>query len=119
MKSSMIRELVASTRDIPGLISFAGGFPSPKTFPKETLSKLYADVVATEGAGVLQYGASEGDNFLKKELLAWEGYDLPLDQMLITVGATNAIYYMTKALVDPGDVVICEAPSFFGKPGGF
>lgn len=115
MKSSMIRELVASTRDIPGLISFAGGFPSPKTFPKETLSKLYADVVATEGAGVLQYGASEGDNFLKKELLAWEGYDLPLDQMLITVGATNAIYYMTKALVDPGDVVICEAPSFLGS----
>ena len=48
MKSSMIRELVASTRDIPGLISFAGGFPSPKTFPKDTLSKLYADVVASE-----------------------------------------------------------------------
>lgn len=115
MKSSMIRELVASTRDIPGLISFAGGFPSPKTFPREILSKLYAEVVSQEGMSVLQYGASEGDSELKKELLKWEGYDLSPDQMLITVGSTNAIYYMTRALVEDGDVVICEAPSFLGS----
>lgn len=115
MKSSMIRELVASTRNIPGLISFAGGFPSPKTFPRETLSKLYADVVLSEGSSVLQYGASEGDPILKQELIKWEGYDLSPDRMLITAGATNAIYYMTRALVDPGDVVICEAPSFLGS----
>ena len=115
MGSSMIRELVASTRDIEGLISFAGGFPSPKTFPREILSQLYAEVVEKEGMSVLQYGASEGDNELKKELLKWEGYELGLDRMLITVGSTNAIYYMTRALVDPGDVVICEAPSFLGS----
>lgn len=115
MKSSMIRELVASTRNIPGLISFAGGFPSPKTFPRDTLSKLYAEVVASEGMSVLQYGASEGDQELKKELLKWEGYDLNLDQLLVTAGSTNAIYYMTRCLVSPGDVVICEAPSFLGS----
>ena len=115
MKSSLIRELVASTRNIEGLISFAGGFPSPKTFPKETLAALYQEVVSNEGASVLQYGASEGDSELKKELFKWEGYDLGQDKMLITVGATNAIYYMTRALVDPGDVVICEAPSFLGS----
>lgn len=101
MKSSMIRELVASTRNIPGLISFAGGFPSPKTFPRDTLSKLYAEVVASEGMSVLQYGASEGDQELKKELLKWEGYDLNLDQLLVTAGSTNAIYYMTRCLVSP------------------
>jgi len=115
MKSSMIRELVASTRNIPGLISFAGGFPSPKTFPRETLSKLYADVLTQEGDSILQYGASEGDPLLKAELLKWEGYDLSPDQMLITAGATNAIFYMTRALVDPGDVILCEAPSFLGS----
>ncbi|MBP7116810.1 MAG: PLP-dependent aminotransferase family protein [Candidatus Cloacimonetes bacterium] len=115
MKSSMIRELVASTREIPGLISFAGGFPSPKTFPRDLLSKIYADVVGNEGMSVLQYGASEGDKELKQELMKWEGYDLSPDNMLITAGSTNAIYYMTRALVDPGDVVICEAPSFLGS----
>ncbi|MCK9333196.1 MAG: PLP-dependent aminotransferase family protein [Candidatus Cloacimonetes bacterium] len=115
MKSSMIRELVASTRDIEGLISFAGGFPSPKTFPAQILADLYAKVLRDEGSKVLQYGASEGDTLLKKELLKWEGYDIPLDQMLITAGATNAIYYITRTLIDPGDVIICEAPSFLGS----
>lgn len=115
MKSSLIRELVASTKNIPGLISFAGGFPSPKTFPREALSRLYHEVVANEGMEVLQYGASEGDSTLKSELMKWEGYDISPDNMLITVGATNAIYYMTRALIDPGDVIICEAPSFLGS----
>lgn len=115
MKSSLIRELVASTRNIPDLISFAGGFPSPKTFPRKTLSKLYADVVLNEGEQILQYGASEGDPLLKEELLKWEGYDLSPEQILITAGATNAIFYMTSALLDPGDVIICEAPSFLGS----
>lgn len=116
MKSSLIRELVATTKNVPGLISFAGGFPSPATFPKDILSKLYGEVVAEEGRDVLQYGSSEGDNFLKSELLKWEGYSgLNQDNMIITVGATNAIYYMTRALIDEGDVILCEAPSFLGS----
>ncbi|MCB5254394.1 MAG: PLP-dependent aminotransferase family protein [Candidatus Cloacimonadaceae bacterium] len=116
IKSSMIRELVASTRGIEGLISFAGGFPSPKTFPREILGNLYSDVILKEGETVLQYGGSQGDELLKKELLKWEGYnDLSPDQILITAGATNAIFYMCSALLDPGDVIICEAPSFLGS----
>lgn len=115
MKSSMIRELVASTRDIPGLISFAGGFPSPKTFPREILSRIYNEVVDREGMEVLQYGASEGDSILKTQLNRWEDYDLDPDKLLITAGATNAIYYMALSLIDPGDVIICEAPSFLGS----
>jgi len=115
MKSSLIRELVAATKNVPGLISFAGGFPSPLTFPKDALSKLYAEVVAEEGRDVLQYGASEGDSRLKEELIKWEGYaDLTQDNLVMTVGATNAIYYMGRALIDPGDVIICEAPTFLG-----
>jgi 2-aminoadipate transaminase len=115
MKSSMIRELVASTRDIDGLISFAGGFPSPLTFPTDILAQLYTKVVSEEGNAILQYGASEGDPILKRELIKWEGYDISPDQMLVTAGSTNAIYYLTRALVDPGDVIICEAPSFLGS----
>ncbi|MDD3524646.1 MAG: PLP-dependent aminotransferase family protein, partial [Candidatus Cloacimonetes bacterium] len=86
MKSSMIREMVASTRGIEGLISFAGGFPSPKTFPSEIMSKLYAQTLVEDGSSVLQYGASEGDPLFKQELLKWEGYDLDPSEMLITAG---------------------------------
>jgi len=116
MGSSLIRELVASTRNIPDLISFAGGFPSPKTFPKQILAELYAKVIMEDGADVLQYGASEGDNQLKRELLNWEGYThLNNDNLLITVGATNAIYYYCRALIEPGDIILCEAPTFLGS----
>jgi len=114
MKSSLIRELVATTKSIPGLISFAGGFPAPATFPKQILAELYREVVTQDGLDVLQYGASDGDAVLKRELLKWEGYDIAPNQMMTTVGATNAIYYYAMSLLDPGDVVICEAPSFLG-----
>ncbi len=116
MKSSLIRELVAATKNVKGLISFAGGFPSPATFPSDILSKIYAEVVHEEGRDVLQYGASEGDVQLKDELIKWEGYNgLTADNLIITVGATNAIYYMSRALLDEGDVILCEAPTFLGS----
>jgi len=116
MKSSLIRELVATTKNVPGLISFAGGFPSPNTFPKDALASLYAEVVQEAGKDVLQYGASEGDSELKSQLLKWENYPgLNQDNLVITVGATNAIYYMCRALINPGDVILCEAPSFLGS----
>ncbi len=115
MKSSLIRELVASTKNIPDLISFAGGFPSPKTFPAEQLAEIFRDVVLKEGRDVLQYGASEGDSLLKQQLLKWEDLDLDPEEMVITVGATNALYCYGKTLVDPGDVVLCEAPTFLGS----
>jgi len=115
MKSSLIRELVAATKSIPGLISFAGGFPAPATFPKQILAELYREVVTQDGFDILQYGASDGDPVLKEQLINWEGHDIRPNEMLISVGATNAIYYYAKSLLDPGDVVICEAPSFLGS----
>jgi len=113
--SSMIRELVASTRGIEGLISFAGGFPSPKTFPCNELSQLYADVVKNEGSQVLQYGSSDGDPVLKQALINFEKKSALKDSEIITsVGATNAIFAYAKCLIEEGDYVICEAPSFLG-----
>ncbi|MFB3844317.1 MAG: PLP-dependent aminotransferase family protein [Candidatus Cloacimonadaceae bacterium] len=115
MQSSLIRELVASIKTVPDLISFAGGFPSPKTFPVKQLAALFSEIIQTEGADVLQYGASEGDNLLKDELIKWEGYShLTYDNMLITAGATNGIYYYTRCMIDEDDVILCEAPTFLG-----
>lgn len=118
--SSMIRELVASTKGIEGLISFAGGFPSPKTFPCQELSELYAEVVKNEGTEVLQYGASEGDPVLKQALINYEKKSaLKASEIITSVGATNAIYAYAKCLLDEGDYIICEAPSFLGTVVAF
>lgn len=118
--SSMIRELVASTKGIEGLISFAGGFPSPKTFPCNELSKLYSDVVKNEGTEVLQYGASEGDAVFKQALINYEAKSaLKHSEIITSVGSTNAIFAYAKCLIDEGDYVICEAPSFLGTVVAF
>ncbi len=118
--SSMIRELVASTKGIEGLISFAGGFPSPKTFPVDELSKLYADVIKKEGREVLQYGASEGDSVLKSALINYEKKSaLKQSEIITSVGSTNAIFAYAKCFIDEGDYIICEAPSFLGTVVAF
>jgi 2-aminoadipate transaminase len=115
MKSSMIRELVSSTKGIPGLISFAGGFPSPQTFPVEELAEIFKNVICEHGTDILQYGASEGDIHLKHELKKWENKEyLTDDELLIVDGSTNGIFYFAQSLINPGDVVLCEGPSFLG-----
>ncbi len=116
MKSSLIRELVSSTKGIPNLISFAGGFPSPKTFPVDDLANLFKEVIIENGLDILQYGASEGDIQLKKALKHWEdNSELSDNEMLIVTGSTNGIYYFVKTFINPGDVIICEGPSFLGS----
>ncbi len=116
MKSSMIRELVSSTKGIQGLISFAGGFPSPQTFPVNELADIFRDVINEQGTDILQYGASEGDNHLINEIKKWENKEyLTDDEMLIVDGSTNGIFYFAQTLINPGDVVLCEGPSFLGS----
>lgn len=116
MKSSMIRELVASTKGIEGLISFAGGFPSPKTFPTKELAELYHEVVKNEGTDVLQYGATEGDPVFKQAIIDYEkNVKLTPDEIITCVGATNGIYAYARTFINEGDVIICEAPSFLGS----
>ena len=98
------------------MISFAGGLPSPASFPKQLLRDLFSDVITQEGDDVLQYGASDGDLVFKSILKKFE--DMPYlsdDEIMITIGSTSAIYYFTRTLIDPGDVVICEAPGFPGS----
>jgi 2-aminoadipate transaminase len=116
MGVSFIREMLKATKGVKGMISLAGGLPSPESFPKELLAWLFKEVVEKEGADVLQYGPSEGDDILKTQILRMEREpQVKHDEIIITDGTTNAIYLFTRALIDPGDVVICEAPSFSGS----
>ncbi|MCX6560001.1 MAG: PLP-dependent aminotransferase family protein [Candidatus Aminicenantes bacterium] len=116
MGVSFIREMLKATKGVEGMISLAGGLPSPDSFPKDLLAGLFKEVVETEGADVLQYGPSEGDDVLKAQILRHEGdASVGHDEILITDGTTNAIYFFTRSVIDPGDIVICEAPSFNGS----
>ena len=116
MKHSFIREILKVTKGVPGMISFAGGLPSPESFPKDILTNLFSRVITEEGDEVLQYGASDGDQVFKKIIKDFEEVPyLPEEEIMITVGSTNGIYYFTRTLIDPGDIIICEAPGFPGS----
>ena len=116
MQHSFIREILKVTKGVPGMISFAGGLPSPASFPKEILTELFSEVITNEGDDVLQYGASDGDLVFKNIIKNFEEVSyLSDDEIMITVGSTNGIYYFTRTLIDPGDIIICEAPGFPGS----
>ncbi len=61
MEHSFIREILKVTKNIPDIISFAGGLPNPDSFPRKIIAKIFNDIILEEGKDVLQYGASEGD----------------------------------------------------------
>jgi len=116
MQHSFIREILKVTKGVPGMISFAGGLPSPASFPKHLLAELFSNVITQEGDDVLQYGASDGDLVFKNIIKDFEEVPyLSDDEIMITVGSTNGIYFFTRTLIDPGDIIICEAPGFPGS----
>ena len=116
MPHSFIRQILKLTKGVEGVISFAGGLPNPESFPKELLADIFCQVVNQEGEDVLQYGASEGDTILMEALKQMEGIPgLPHAQLIITTGSTSGIYFFTRTLINPGDIIISEAPGFPGS----
>ncbi|MBI4312986.1 MAG: PLP-dependent aminotransferase family protein, partial [Chloroflexi bacterium] len=103
----------------PGTISFGGGIPDPSTLPLAALAHAAERVLAEEGIEALQYGGSLGDVYLREELAARYGlrYGVPLspDQVMITTGSSQALDALCAALLDPGDVVLTEEPTFTGS----
>jgi 2-aminoadipate transaminase len=116
MKSSAMRDLMAITAR-PEIISLAGGLPDTSTFPAEDLAALMARVAVDGAAGALQYGPTEGLDDVKAcvaEVMAAEGMHVETDDMLITTGGQQVIDLVCKTLLDPGDVVIAEGPTYPG-----
>src|SRR3954453_21360978 len=116
MKSSAMRDLMAVTAQ-PEVISLAGGLPDTSTFPAEDLAALMAHVAADSAAAALQYGPTEGLDELKAcivEVMAAEGMTVETDELLVTTGGQQVIDLVCKTLLDPGDVVIAEAPTYPG-----
>ncbi len=116
MRSSAMRDLMAVTAR-PEVISLAGGLPDTSTFPPEMLAAQMSRIAAQSAAAALQYGPTEGFDETKDcivEVMAAEGMLPDPDDIVITTGGQQAIDLVTKTLVDPGDVVICEAPTYPG-----
>jgi 2-aminoadipate transaminase len=99
------------------MISFAGGLPDPDTFPVESFASC-SDVLSRDGRTVLQYGASEGYPPLRDAILEMMatrlGYRPEAGELLVTSGSQQAVDLIGRALLDPGDVVILEAPTYPG-----
>ncbi|MBS7806011.1 PLP-dependent aminotransferase family protein [Variovorax sp. PCZ-1] len=127
MNPSIIREILKVTEK-PGIISFAGGLPSPKTFPITAFAKACADVLAKDGQAALQYAASEGfpalREFVANELSkqsATAGVPWAIDpaQVLITTGSQQALDLIAKILIDKDSRVLVETPTYLGALQAF
>src|SRR4051794_9618935 len=116
-RSSAMRDLMALTAQ-PHVISLAGGLPDVSAFPAELLAKIMAEVAAEAHVRALQYGPTEGIDDVREaivEVMAAENiHNLEVDDILVTSGGQQAIDLVCRTLVDPGDVVIAEAPTYPG-----
>ncbi len=117
LKPSPIRELMKYTRQ-PGMISFAGGNPDPAIFPVAEFGQ--ASTILTErGREVLQYGATDGFAPLKEYIAQWMaprmGRVTASEEMLISTGSQQVMDLLCSALVDAGDYVIVEEPTYPGS----
>ena len=121
MKKSAIREILKLTQK-PEMISFAGGLPSPDSFPIDDIKKITCEVLEQDGPAALQYGTTDGDNKLRSLLAERhkkDGLSLALNNIVITTGSQQALDLAGKIFINPGDVVICGLPSYLGGLNAF
>ena len=108
---------------VPDLISFAGGFPDPETFPRERVSTLFQELAATEEAAAFQYAPTRGLAGLLDALAArletLQGRRPADDELMVTSGAIEALELVGKSFLDPGDLVVVEAPTYLGSIQAF
>lgn len=114
---------LGNPRDSGKLISFYAGFPDPASLPASDIIESTRVAIETEGEWALQYGTPAGDERLIEELLRKLARDQKIeagpDQVLITNGAAQALSMIVDMLVEPGDVVISEAPTWMGAVFNF
>ncbi len=121
MQKSAIREILKLTQQ-PGIISFAGGLPSPDSFPTADLKKIVCELLDEEGASALQYSTTEGDQKLRKLLVEKykkDGIDVNVDDLIITTASQQGLDLIGKIFINPGDKVICGLPSYLGGISAF
>ncbi|MFZ6677355.1 PLP-dependent aminotransferase family protein [Undibacterium sp. Tian12W] len=121
LQSSAIREILKVTMR-PEVISFAGGLPSPETFPVERMRAAFDKVLTQQGKSALQYGPTDGyaplREFLADSLSTNDSKILP-DQIMMVSGSQQGLDLLGKVLVDEGSKVLVETPSYLGALQAF
>ena len=121
VKSSAIRELLKLTQR-PEVISFAGGLPAPELFPVGRFQEACSKVLATHPTVALQYGPTEGYGPLREFLVAQMsryGIAATVDNVLITSGSQQALDLIAKLLINRGDRILVESPTYLGALQAF
>ena len=116
MRSSAMRDLMAITAS-PEVISLAGGLPDTSTFPPQSFAAQMTRIAQESAAEALQYGPTEGFEETRDcilQVMGAEGMLPDPHDIIVTTGGQQGIDLVCKTLVDPGDVVICEAPTYPG-----
>jgi len=121
LQSSIIREILKVTMR-PEIISFAGGLPSPATFPVDQMRAAFDKVLSTQGKVALQYGPTDGYAPLREwvaDSLSINGAKIFPDQVLMTSGSQQGLDLLGKVLIDEGSKVLVETPSYLGALQAF
>lgn len=111
-----VGELLRAGAD-PTITSFAGGYPDGSLFPSEKLGAIYAELVGSKGSDALQYTVSDGMPKLRQQIaarLTAQGTAAAAEQVLVLQGSQQGLDLIAKMMVDPGDLVITERPTFMG-----
>ncbi len=121
MIASEIRALFAVAAR-PEVVSFAGGSPYVSALPLDVIGRMAGELIADRGSVALQYCPAHGDPGLREkicEVMALEGVHAHPDDVVVTVGSQQALDLITRIFIDPGDVLLAEAPSYVGALGAF
>jgi len=121
MTASEIRALFA-VASRPEVVSLAGGMPYINALPLDAVGSMMGELVASRGVRALQYGSGQGDPVLRELIcgvMALQGISAAADDVVVTVGSQQALDLVSRVFLDPGDVVLAEAPSYVGALGTF
>lgn len=116
VEPSAIKELLALGAD-PSIISFGGGYPDASLFPAAQLEEVFRDIISAPGGAAMQYAPSDGLPRLREQIAALmcrDGTDCRAEDVLILQGSQQGLDFAAKMLIDPGDVIITEDPTFLG-----
>ena len=122
-QESAIRRIGALSGSIPGLISLSAGYPAPEVFPWEDLQQITAQILARRDGNTLQYGATRGYRplieHLLKHTLAARDIHAKFEDVIITSGSQQGLDMVGRVMIDPGDPVIVELPTYSGAIAAF
>ena len=122
MQESAIRKMgtvIAGNRDV---VSFAPGYPAPETFPWDEFAAIAAELLASRDAHVLQYGPTRGHRPLLEAIagiMHHRGVTTPIEELLVTTGSQQGLDLVARVLIDPGDVILVELPTYVGAITAF